>query len=230
MNERLFRSSAARGGVAMLLPAATMFLLGILLLSVRSDLLPSIGWVLWFGLTLVACYVAFAKLAEPVALVSVDQSGISYHHQKGQWHIAWQDLAQVSHIELAGQQVGWIGFKLADSHRTLQQMPLRLAVCLLIEQRPLLLAATGSNCASGRCASEYLQVATEFQLQQYRYTGVQAMFAQRMQMFRQLLGVDLVIPAQLADCSVAEFCREINRLRLNFPNETTARQSPAPRS
>jgi len=219
MSRRQYRSSAACGGVAMLLPAAAMLLAGILLLAVRRDLLPSVGWVLWFGLTLMACYVALAKLIEPVLLVSVDADGITYHHQKGQWRLAWQDLQSAQQIELAGEPVGWIGFRLRQPNQLLQQIPLRLAVFLLIEQRPLLLAASGSNCATGHCASEYLQVTTEFEWQQQRYCGVQAMFAQRMSIFRQLLGSELVIPAQLLDCSVRDFCLEINRFRLNFPNE-----------
>ena len=47
----------------------------------------------------------------------------------------------------------------------------------------------------------------------------QAMFAQRMVHLRQFVQADLLIPADLANCSVSEFCLFINRQRLNFTQE-----------
>lgn len=200
----------------MFVSAALMLLSAILLLAVRPDLLPSAGWLLWLLLTLVACYVGLVKLDEPPVQLSVDEQGITYHHKRGSWLVRWQDLEFVQQIEINGAPVGWIGFRLRDYDALLARLPLRLAVHLLMEQRTLLVAAMGAHCPTGRCASEFLTIDTEFKYKQRVLTGVLAMFTQRMQLFRQLLLADLVVPAQLSDVTPQQFCREINQLRLTF--------------
>lgn len=203
----------------MFVGAALMFLIGLLLVAIRADLLPSAGWVLWFMLTLAACYVGLVKLDEPPVQLSVDEQGITYHHKRGHWLIRWQDMELVQQIEINGVAVNWIGFRLRDYDALLTALPLRLAVHLLMEQRTLLVAAMGANCPTGRCASEFLSVDTEYRYKQRLLTGVLAMFTQRMVIFRQLLSADLVVPAQLLGVTPAEFCREINRLRLTFSKQ-----------
>jgi hypothetical protein len=196
-----------------------MFLFGLLLLAIRVDLLPSVGWVLWFMLTLAACYVGLMKLDEPPVQLSVDEYGVRYHHKKGCWQLNWQDIELVQQIEINGVGVSWIGFRLRDYDGLLAELPLRLAVHLLMEQRALLVAAMGANCPTGRCASEFLTVDTEYRYKQRLLKGVQAMFTQRMVVFRQLLNADLVVPAQLLDTTPTDFCLEMNRFRLSFAKQ-----------
>jgi len=218
MKQQYF-SATAKGGAAMFVGAALMFLAGLLLIAVRADLLPPAGWLLWFMLTLGACYLGLMKLDEPPVQLSVDEQGVTYHHKRGDWLVRWQDMELVQQIEIDGVAVAWIGFRLRDYDGLLATLPLRLAVHLLMEQRSLLVAAMGANCPTGRCASEFLSVDTEYRYKQRVLTGVLAMFTQRMVIFRQLLSVDLVVPAQLLDITPHEFCREMNRLRLTFSKQ-----------
>ncbi len=216
MMEQQFFSASAKGGGALFFSAALMLLCGILLLAIRPELLPSQGWVLWFLLNLLALFVALVKLNAPVVLVEIDAGGLRYHHPRGSWLVPWSELVLVQQLELEGRALAWIGVRVRDYDQILPQIPLRLAVRLLIEQRGVLIAAVGAGCAGGRCAADYLLDATEFRTATRVYKGVQGMFGQRMAHLRQLLQADLLIPADIANCSPADFCRILNRQRLNF--------------
>lgn len=217
--DRQFYSASARGGAVLFLTAASMLLLGILLLAVRADLASSQAWVLWFLLTAVAAFVGLKKLAAPVVLVEATAEALIYHHPRGSWRLTWQQVAHVQQVELQGRELAWIGVRLHSYDELLQSIPLRLAVRLLIEQRAVLIAAAGGACPTGRCAGDFLADATEFRTPRHQYKGVQAMFGQRMANLRQLLHIDLLIPADLEDCSALEFSRYINRQRLIFTPE-----------
>ncbi len=217
--DRQFFSASARGGAVLFLSAASMFLLGILLLAVRADLASSQAWVLWFLLTAVAAFVGIKKLSAPVVLVEATAEALIYHHPRGSWRLPWQHIAHVQQLELQGRELAWVGVRLHSYDALLETIPLRLAVRLLIEQRAVLIAAAGGACPTGRCAGDYLADATEFRTAQRQYKGVQAMFGQRMANLRQLLQADLLIPADFKDCSAQEFSQFINRQRLNFTQE-----------
>lgn len=216
---RQFYSASARGGAALFLSAAAMFLLGMVLLAVRSDLASSQAWVLWFLLTAVAAFVGLKKLSAPVVLVEATPEALIYYHPRGYWRVPWHQIAHVQQVELQGRELGWIGVRLHSYDQLLETIPLRLAVRLLIEQRAVLIAAAGGACPTGRCAGDYLADAIEFQTSLRFYRGVQAMFGQRMANLRQLIGVDLLIPADLKDCTSQEFSQHINRQRLAFAQE-----------
>ncbi len=217
--DRQFYSASASGGAVLFLTAASMFLLGILLLAIRADLASSQAWVLWFLLTAVAAFVGLKKLAAPVVLVEATADALIYHHPRGNWRLPWQQIAHVQQLELQGRDLAWIGIRLHSYDELLETIPLRLAVRLLIEQRAVLIAAAGGACPTGRCAGDYLADATEFRTAARQYKGVQAMFGQRMANLRQLLQTDLLIPADFKNCSVQEFTQYINRQRLIFITE-----------
>ena len=219
MTSRQFYAASAKGGATLFLTAAAMLLAGILLLAIRADLMAAQGWVLWFLLTLVAAYVGVMKLRAPVLLAETTAEGLRYFHPRGSWLIPWSALGQVQQVTLQGREMAWIGVRVLDYDHILTTIPLRLAVRLLIEQRGLLIAAAGSGCPDGRCASDYLTDVTAYRSKTRLYKGVQAMFAQRMVHLRQFVQADLLIPADLANCSVSEFCLFINRQRLNFTQE-----------
>ncbi len=214
-----FYSSSAKGGAALFLSAAVMFLAGMLLLAVRADLLPSQAWVLWFLLNLLALYVGLMKLRAPAVLVETNLEGIRYFHPRGSWFIPWGELAMVQQVQIDGRDMAWIGLRLKDYDQLLSTIPLRMAVRLLVEQRGLLIAAVGAGCRDGRCAADYLLDATEYRTKVRLYKGVQGMFGQRMAHLRQFVQADLLIPADVSNCSPLEFCRFLNRQRLNFTQE-----------
>ncbi len=117
---RQFYSASARGGAVLFLSAALMFLLGVLLLAVRADLASSQAWVLGFLLTAVAAFVGLKKLAAPVVLVEATAEALIYHHPRGSWRLAWQQVAHVQQIELQGRELAWIGVRLHNYDELLQ--------------------------------------------------------------------------------------------------------------
>lgn len=217
--ERQFFSASACGGAALFSTAALMFLSGVVLLGIRADLASSQAWVIWFLLTLVAAFVGLKKLTAPVVLVQCSSAGMVYHHPRGSWTLPWQQIALVQQVEVQGRELAWVGIRINDYDPFLQTLSLRLAVRLLIEQRAALIAAVGGSCPSGRCAGDFLVDGLEYKTSLQMYKGVQAMFAQRMAHLRQLVGVDLLIPADFKDCSPHDFSLYINRQRLIFAQE-----------
>jgi hypothetical protein len=217
--KRQFYSASAKGGAALFVSAALVFLLILLLAAVRGDLLPAQAWVLWLLLTMLAMYVGLMKLHAPVVLVEATAQGVRYFHPRGSYFIPWHALSLVQQVELEGKPLAYIGFRLNNYDEVLPHIPLRLAVRLMTEQRGLLAAAVGTNCPDGRCAADYIMDISNFNSGQREYRGVQAMFGQRMRHFRQFLQAELLIPADLAGCSVDEFCLFLNRQRLIFTQE-----------
>lgn len=217
--KRQFYSASAKGGAALFVSASLVFLMVLLLAAVRSDLLPAQVWVLWLLLIILAIYVGLMKLRAPVVLVEATAQGVRYFHPRGSYLIPWHALSLVRQIELDGRPLAFIGFCLNNYDEVLPHIPLRLAVRLMTEQRGLLAAAVGANCPDGRCAADYIMDISHFSTAVREYRGVQAMFGQRMRHFRQFLQAELLIPADLADCSVEEFCLFLNRQRLIFAQE-----------
>lgn len=217
--ERQFFSASACGGAALFSAAALMFLAGVLLLGIRADLASSQAWVIWFLLTLVAAFVGLKKLSAPVVLAESTATGLLYHHPGGSWNLPWQQISHVQQVEVQGRELAWVGIRINDYDQFLQTISLRLAVRLLIEQRAVLIAAVGGSCPSGRCAGDFLVDALEFKTSKQMYKGVQAMFGQRMAHLRQLVGADLLIPADFKDCSPHDFSQHINRQRMIFTQE-----------
>ncbi|WP_306519114.1 DUF2982 domain-containing protein [Rheinheimera sp.] len=217
----LYRDQSAKGGIALLLSATLVLLFFILLLSVAPDLTTTPGWLVLFLLLIAGIFVGYAKITEPFYAVELCPQGIRYHHRRGSWLLAWTCLSHVSVPTLAGQgELAYVGFKVTDYDQFLATLPLRLAVKLLVEQRHLLLAALRQNCPSGTCASTMLVEHTEFNSKKCRYSGVQAMFAHRMQHLSQLLGAELFIPVQVLPVDATEFCRTVNQSRLIYLKKT----------
>lgn len=219
----LFRDQSAKGGMPLLLASAVMLLLLILLFSLVPELTSSQGWVLLFLLLGAGLFLGYAKTTEPFYAVELCPQGVKYHHRRGSWLLPWQAFLYASVAELTGKgEAAYVGFKVTDYDSFLAQLPPRLAVKLLMEQRHLLLAALASDCPDGTCASTMLTQHTEFSTAKARYYGVQAMFAGRMQHLAVLLGAELFIPTTVLPLEAAEFCRTVNQSRLIYLKKTAA--------
>lgn len=219
----LYRDQSAKGGFVLLSSAVITLLLLILLLALAPELTTEQGWVVIFILLLLAIFVGYSKLTEPFYAVELCPQGVRYHHRRGSWLLPWQAFSYVRVPTLAEQgELRFVGFKVTDYDSFLEALPLRLAVKLLVEQRHLLLAALRHNCPSGTCASSFLLEHTEFSSKKQHYSGVQAMFAHRMQHLSLLLGAELFIPVQVLPVDAAEFCRTVNQSRLIYLKKTAA--------
>lgn len=217
----LFRDQSAKGGIALLLSSAVVLLVLMLLLAVEPELTTSQGWVVLFLLVGVGCFLGYAKATEPYYSVELCPQGIKYHHRRGSWLLPWQACLYASVAQLSGKgEMAYVGFKVTDYDAFLQQLPPRLAVKLLMEQRHLLLAALSSECPDGTCPSTMLAQHTEFRTAKAHYQGVQAMFAGRMQHLSVLIGAELFIPTTALAVDANEFCRTVNQSRLIYLKKT----------
>ncbi len=217
----LYRSRTGQGGGALLLSSALVFVVLVLLLAIAPQLTSMQGWVLLFLLLVLAIFVGYSKMTEPYYVVELNTLGVYYHHRRGSWLLPWQafSFASVPTLTRVGE-LSFVSFKVTDYPSFLANLPLRLAVKLLIEQRPLLIAALRQNCPTGTCPSEMILDTADFHVGERRYHGVLAMFAHRMRHFSQLLDAELFIPAECLPVAPAHFCRVVNQSRLIYMNNT----------
>ncbi|MBU2178815.1 MAG: DUF2982 domain-containing protein [Gammaproteobacteria bacterium] len=217
----LYRSRSGQGGGALLLSSALVFVILILLLAIAPHLTSMQGWVLLFLLLSLAIFVGYSKMTEPYYAVELNEQGVCYHHRRGSWLLPWQafSFASVPQLNQVGE-LSFVSFKVTHYPAFLANLPLRLAVKLLIEQRSLLIAALRQNCPTGTCPSEMILESGDFYVGAVRYHGVLAMFAHRMRHLSVLLGAELFIPAECLPLAPADFCRVVNRSRLIYMNNT----------
>tara|TARA_R110002126_G_scaffold43475_21_gene124613 strand:- start:4524 stop:5138 length:615 start_codon:yes stop_codon:yes gene_type:complete len=195
-------------------------LLGLLLYTVlfagQFDLWLAIAYLA----ALMAIFLGFAKLAEPRHFLKCDEQGVHYFHRYGSWLLPWHSFQFCAVPELEQQELSFIGFKVTDYDVVLQPLRLRLAVRLMTEQRPLFMSAVKQSCAGGQCASELLAEKDTFNSGQQRYTGIKAVFAQRMQRLAQASGFDLFVSSSLSAEQTRALCQQINQLRLQMIQNT----------
>lgn len=218
----IYRDQSTRGGGVLLLSSGIVLLLACLSMALFADVAPAQAWVILFLLLLITAAVGYYKLTEPLYLLELNDQGVLYHHRYGNWLLPWDAFSHVRVVELIGQgPLPFVGFKVTDIDKFLTHLPLRLAVKLLVEQRHLFISALRYNCATGQCPSQFMQEMGAFQSKQHLYTGVQAMFAHRMQGCSELFGLELFIPTQGLPMPVDEFCRQVNQRRLLFIQQTS---------
>ena len=82
----------------------------------------------------------------------------------------------------------------------------------------MLIAALGAGCKNGQCPTSMLEQLPEFKHNGISYRGVLGLFAQRMDHFRKLLQLDILIPADVVGYAAEDFCRLINQQRLKSLN------------
>lgn len=212
------QGAASRGGAAVLLAS-----LGLLLL-----LLISLFWVeqlvLWQALALVlvglGIFAGWAKLAEPQFYLQYDMQGVRYLHRHGSWILPWHAFLYTGVPQYNGQALGYLGFKVTDYDSFLQQLPLRLAVRIMTEQRALYIEAVRQGCTSGQCATELLTEHGQFDTATQRYTGIKAAFASRMAQLTAQTGFGLFVPVSLTPEQTQQLCLQINQARLQLIQNT----------
>ncbi|MBN8445608.1 MAG: DUF2982 domain-containing protein [Rheinheimera sp.] len=209
-----FKAASAQGGGGLLLSALLAMLIAVLAFSLWPDVGPQQAWLLIFILLGLAAFVGYSKLKEPAVMLQLDDRGIVFFHKYGSWRLPWHDLAYAKVVEIEGKTLNFVGFRLSSYNEFLACITIRLALRLLIEQRPLLVAALGAGCRDGRCPTTMLEQLAEFKHNGVSYRGVLGLFAQRMDHFRTLLQLDILIPADVVGYAAEDFCRLINQQRL----------------
>lgn len=197
-----------------MMSAAIALLLLILLYQLMPEIAPTQVWLLLMLLLVVALYVGGRKLSAPVVCLEASAEGLRYIHSVGSYLLPWQNISRIGIATLDGRDSGYIGIRLHSYDQFLQQLPLRLAVRLLVEQRDLLLIGMRHACPTGQCPSEMLVETGDFLGKQQAFRGVQAMFAHRMTHLRSAWDYDLFVPADFLDWQPTQICLYLNQKRL----------------
>lgn len=213
-----FKAASAQGGGVLLLSALLAISVAVLIFALWPELGPQQAWLIIFILLSLAAFIGYSKLTEPAVMLQLDDKGVVFFHKYGQWRLPWQDLMYAQLVEIEGKTLNFVGFRLSSYTEFLAGISLRLALRLIIEQRPLLVAALGAGCKNGQCPTSMLEQLPEFKHNGISYRGVLGLFAQRMDHFRKLLQLDILIPADVVGYAAEDFCRLINQQRLKSLN------------
>ena len=213
-----FKAASAQGGGVLLLSALLAMSVAVLIFALWPELGPQQAWLIIFILLSLAACIGYSKLTEPHVMLQLDDKGVVFFHKYGQWRLPWQDLMVAQLVEIDGKTLNFVGFRLSSYTEFLAGISLRLALRLIIEQRPLLVAALGAGCKNGQCPTSMLEQLPEFKHNGISYRGVLGLFAQRMDHFRKLLQLDILIPADVVGYEAEDFCRLINQQRLKSLN------------
>lgn len=200
-------------------------LVGLCFAGIAFSVLPNSLYLIGIFLTsasIVALLIAWVKYREPQFSFLLSRTNILYKHRHGQWQLDWKniqrvDVPKVSH-GLEHKPLEMVAIKIKDYSVFLKEISPRLMTNLLMEQRPLLFqdmpaskdCATGSchstGCPSKGCPSDDMLENDFFKdANGKEYTGIQAMFANRMTKLRIRLGYDLFIAGSELDRSEQEF-------------------------
>lgn len=212
------QGQASRGGAKLML-FSTLGLF-VLLLSLMWVQQLGVMHAIAFVAALLGIFAGWAKLAEPQYFLQYDDKAIRYFHRNGSWSLPWHGFLYSGIPQYQQQRLGYIGFKVTDYDSFLAQLPLRLAVRLMTEQRALYIEAVRQSCSSGQCAGELLAENSHFRTAEQQYNGIKAAFAWRMQRLSAATGFDVFVPVNFDESDSEHLCRQINQARLQLIQNT----------
>lgn len=208
----------SRGGAVLISGSAAVLLL--LLLSLLWTEHVNVVHALAFVMAALGIFAGWAKLSEPPYFLQYDETGLRYFHRRGSWFLPWSSFLYSGVPQLEQKKLGYIAFKLTDYDVFLQDLPLRLAVRIMTEQRALYVEAIRQGCNNGQCASELLAEGDKFSTANRQYNGIKAAFAYRMQRLADTLRFDIFVPVELSEADALKLCKQINHARLQCIQNT----------
>ncbi|MBD1582064.1 DUF2982 domain-containing protein [Pseudoalteromonas sp. S16_S37] len=216
------RALANRHSVEFMLVGAISLSVIMLFVALRSTPI-SIVEILFSAAALLAILLGFLKSQQPYYSLAIDNKEICYIHQFGMWYVQHDNFrsAGVPSVSqgLEILELNAVGIKLKNIDVFLNGLSPRLAGKLLIEQRYIFLQAVKIHCKNGNCPSEWLVEPNDYRSPSgAQYTGLIAMFANRMHNLKTLTGYDLLLPATVLDRDIWHFSTLLNRWKLN-PDE-----------
>lgn len=221
----VLHSASSKGGAALAVSAAIALLMLIVANRLFPDAAPAMAWVMVGFVTVAAFVTGCLKLLAPEHALTLTPQHLTLHFAKGELLLPWQEIAWFSQLQLAGAPMNYIGIRLMHYQGVLSRIPLRLAVRLTIEQQPLIVAGLRQHCPSGQCPAEQILRLDDVKLENLVWSGVQAMFAHRMTLARQLYQVDLLIPADCLEFAPEELSHYLNQQRLQYQAMIVSGQS-----
>lgn len=205
----LVRANAKRNGLTSLMFGCGAMLLAILMFKLLPDSFKLLA-IFTTSAAIVGLLLGYFKIREPEHSLAISKKEIDYQHRNGSWQLDWENVQRIDTPKVSAgleqKNLTLVGIRIKEYGPLLQSTSPRLMTHLLMEQRPLLLQANKSNCATGTCYGDDLLEDDTFKDSNGTiYRGVQAMFANRMQKLRQGLGFDLYINSAELDRSADDF-------------------------
>lgn len=211
----LIRAQAKSGGLTSIVIGACGLLLGWILIAWFPEMLRLMGiFVLSAGIA--AMLLGWFKLREPEYSLALTRTQIRYQHRFGQWLLDWSNISRVDvpkiYRHLEHQPLAMVGIRIVDYDIFLSAISPRLMNNILTEQRALVLQGLKQQLQEGKKTiseySDYILEDTQFTSENGKhYTGLQAMFAHRMQRLRESMGFDLYIGTAELDRSAEDFAQ-----------------------
>ncbi|PCK31423.1 DUF2982 domain-containing protein [Pseudoalteromonas piscicida] len=219
MLEAKLRATANRHGVEFMLVGAIGLVVIMVFVNLRGTPI-TILEIFIASAMLLAIFIGFLKSQQPFFSLYFTEQEFRYVHKYGAWSLSIVNFhsSGIPKVQqgLETLELNTVGIKLNDIDEFLINLTPRLAGKLLIEQRHIFLQAVKMNCENGNCPSEWLIEETHYRSKAgLEYTGLMAMFANRMDNLKTVTGYDLLVPATALDRDIWQFSVMLNRWKLN---------------
>ncbi|WP_413110497.1 DUF2982 domain-containing protein [Thaumasiovibrio sp. DFM-14] len=189
----------ARGAIGLILSLGLALLLLQVAIAFAVAILVSCIFILSF---------IYMRLRRPRVALSLTPMHIQLHHPAGGYAVRWRDIQAIEQLSLEKegwhQPLPWVSIKLNNTDRLLQSICPRLASRLMIEQRVLLVMAYKSGRRGQVPIEDMLFDDTPYTTNGITYTGLMAIFANRLKYNRELLGGELLISEELSGMECTE--------------------------
>ncbi len=209
----LIRAQSKSGGLTSLVAGGIALVIGAMIMLWLPPELRLAGIFVISG-AIVCMLIGWFKIREPEHSLQLSKSSITYLHRHGSWQLGWNNIVRVDvpriYRKMQHQPLAMIGIRIQDYDEFLANASPRLMNNILMEQRSLLIQAFKDQFREGTKSindyADYLVEDTNFTSENgQKYTGLQAMFANRMLRMREGFGYDLFIGTTELDRSADEF-------------------------
>ncbi len=209
------RAQASRNGSEVLLVSGMALVILVFMIKFKPGPV-LLAEIFLLSVALTGIFLGWQKIREPYYSFLINNQDIIYNHRYGYWRIPLENFHS-SGIPIVAQgvrslELNAVGIKLNNWDAFLNNLPPRLASHILVEQRHFVLQAIKGSCHSGSCPDEYLvEDSVYLSPDGKKYTGLLAMFANRMNNLKVMTGYELLIPASVLDRDIWAFSAILNR-------------------
>ena len=213
----LIRPIAKRNGmtysmIAMVIMIASVIILVVSNFSPFSIVVACSGLFIFASCLLV---IGIRKLTDLSFRFSLTVQGIHYFTSRGGFTILWQHIQRIDiptiNDTTGRSQLPYVGIRLRQRNSLIDSASLPLLAHMLIEQRALILLAGAPTQLYGNADNMlYPNIKIE-----HNYSGLQAMFSNRMQFLHNSLGYDIFFPYDDLDRPPVQFVTLLRNLKNN---------------
>ena len=210
-----------KNGIGVILIFGILLILLVTYLNLKADVVNIVDLFL-LSVCMIGILIGYLKGSEPSVILTLEDNELIYHHRYGHWRLVYSNILRVGIPKVSKgleyKSLSYIGVSLVDLDDFLQGLHPRIAGKLLIEQRSLLRLAIVRECPDGTCPSDMVFDDVEYKSPAgVKYTGLIAMFANRMVNMKRLLGYELYIPTNTLDDDIDKVLALLRQVKTNQP-------------